>query len=38
MLEVSDRMIWIADGNIEKIELSSEVELERSSLGEHEEF
>ncbi len=38
MLEVSDRMIWIADGNIDRIEISSEVELERSSLGEHEEF
>jgi putative ABC transport system ATP-binding protein len=38
MLEVSDRMIWIADGHIDKIAISSEVKLERSSLGEHEEF
>ena len=38
MLEVSDRMIWIADGLIDKIEISSEVKLERASLGDHEEF
>ena len=38
MLEVSDRMVWIADGLIDKIEISSEVKLERASLGDHEEF
>ncbi|MBA2481639.1 MAG: ABC transporter ATP-binding protein [Planctomycetes bacterium] len=33
MLEVSNRMIWIANGQIERVSLSSDVRLERASLG-----
>jgi len=33
MLEVSHRMVWIANGQIEKIALSRDVHLERSGLG-----
>lgn len=38
MLAVSDRMIWISDGEIEKIDLSSEVTLECASMGDDEEY
>jgi putative ABC transport system ATP-binding protein len=34
MLQVSNRMVWIANGMIERIALSEEVRLERASLGE----
>lgn len=38
MLEVSSRMIWISDGQIERIELSQDVTIEKASLGEgHDE-
>ena len=37
MLEVSDRMIWIDDGQIDKIELSKNVEIQRASLGSDED-
>jgi putative ABC transport system ATP-binding protein len=33
MLAVSDRIVWIADGAIEGIELSADVHIERASLG-----
>ena len=33
MLAVSHRMVWIADGRIERIATSEDVHLERSSLG-----
>lgn len=32
MLEVSDRMIWLNDGLIERIELSSEVEIRKAKM------
>ena len=32
MLKVSDRMIWIEDGKIAKIEKSSDVEIKTASL------
>ncbi len=37
MLEVSDRMIWISDGQIERIEVSKDVKIEKASLGEDDE-
>ena len=37
MLEVSNRMVWIANGEIERVSLSKDVHLERASLGEGEE-
>jgi putative ABC transport system ATP-binding protein len=37
MLEVSNRMIWIANGQIERVALSKDVHLERASLGEGED-
>jgi putative ABC transport system ATP-binding protein len=37
MLEVSDRMVWIANGEIERIALSKDVRLERASLGADDE-
>ena len=33
MLAVSDRIVWIADGAIEGIEMSSDVHIETASLG-----
>jgi putative ABC transport system ATP-binding protein len=36
MLKVSDRMIWVQDGKIGKIEKSSDVEIKSASLGEKE--
>lgn len=37
MLEVSDRMIWIDDGQIDKVEISKNVKIERASLGSDED-
>jgi putative ABC transport system ATP-binding protein len=37
MLAVSDRMVWITDGKIEKIERTEDVKIEKASLGEGEE-
>jgi putative ABC transport system ATP-binding protein len=36
MLAVSDRMIWVNDGAIDRVELSSDVKLEKASMGGHE--
>jgi len=33
MLEVCDRIIWITDGAVERIELSKDVAIEKASLG-----
>ncbi|MFW5828831.1 MAG: ABC transporter ATP-binding protein [Planctomycetota bacterium] len=33
MLAVSDRMVWVNDGMIDRIELSSDVKLEKASMG-----
>jgi putative ABC transport system ATP-binding protein len=37
MLAVSDRMVWITDGQVERIECTSDVKIEKASLGEGEE-
>jgi putative ABC transport system ATP-binding protein len=37
MLKVCDRIVWIDDGDIDRIELSSDVKIERASLGEDED-
>jgi len=37
MLEVSHRMVWIADGKIDRIEKSEDVKLSKASLGEDDE-
>jgi putative ABC transport system ATP-binding protein len=37
MLEVSDRMVWIANGEIARVALSKDVRLERASLGGEDE-
>ncbi len=37
MLAVCDRIVWIADGNIDRIELSEELEITKASLGEEHE-
>ena len=37
MLAVSDRMVWIRDGVIDRIELSKDVRIEKASLGDEEE-
>ena len=34
MLSVSDRMVWIGDGRVERIELSANVKIEKASMGE----
>lgn len=36
MLAVSDRMIWISDGKVERIERTSDVKIEKASLGEED--
>jgi putative ABC transport system ATP-binding protein len=36
MLAVSDRMIWISDGRIERIELTENVTIEKASMGSDE--
>jgi putative ABC transport system ATP-binding protein len=33
MLSVSDRMVWIADGSIEKIEITKNIKIEKASMG-----
>ncbi len=38
MLQVCNRMVWISDGNVERIELTENVTIEKASLGEHDEF
>lgn len=38
MLSVSDRMIWIADGQVDRIAKSNDVKIEKASLGSDEEF
>lgn len=37
MLSVSDRMIWIDDGRIDRMELSKNVKIEKASLGSDED-
>jgi putative ABC transport system ATP-binding protein len=37
MLSVSDRMVWITDGKIEKIERTEDVKIEKASFGGGEE-
>lgn len=37
MLSVSDRMVWIADGRIDRIEATEDVKIEKASLGDEEE-
>jgi putative ABC transport system ATP-binding protein len=37
MLAVSDRMVWISDGRIERIECTEDVKIEKASLGQSEE-
>jgi putative ABC transport system ATP-binding protein len=37
MLAVSDRMVWVNDGMIERIEISADVKLEKASLGGNED-
>lgn len=37
MLKVCDRIVWIMDGRVDRIELSSNLEIENASLGEDEE-
>ena len=37
MLSVSDRMVWIADGQVERIEATADVKIEKASLGEDDE-
>lgn len=36
MLAVSDRMVWIADGRIDRIECTENVTIEKATLGEEE--
>jgi putative ABC transport system ATP-binding protein len=37
MLAVCDRIVWIADGDIDRIELSKDLEIKTASLGEEHE-
>lgn len=37
MLAVCDRIIWIEDGNVDRIELSKDLVIEKASLGEEHE-
>ncbi|MBT3294050.1 MAG: ABC transporter ATP-binding protein [Verrucomicrobia bacterium] len=37
MLAVCDRIVWIADGNVDRIELSEDLEITKASLGEEHE-
>jgi len=37
MLAVSDRMVWIADGRIDRIECTKDVHIEKASLGDGED-
>jgi putative ABC transport system ATP-binding protein len=36
MLAVSDRMVWISDGQVERIERTKDVRIEKASLGEED--
>ena len=36
MLAVSDRMVWITDGRIERVECTADVKIEKASLGEEQ--
>jgi putative ABC transport system ATP-binding protein len=36
MLSVSNRMVWLSDGRIERIEDSRDVEIEKASLGDED--
>ena len=33
MLKVSDRMFWLSDGNIDRIELSADVDIRRAQIA-----
>jgi ABC-type Fe3+/spermidine/putrescine transport system ATPase subunit len=33
MLSVSDRMVWISDGRIERVAAREDVKIEKASLG-----
>ena len=37
MLQVCDRVIWIVDGRVDRIELNADLVIEKASLGEHDE-
>lgn len=37
MLAVCDRIVWIADGRVDRIELASELEIRKASLGDEHE-
>lgn len=37
MLSVSDRMVWISDGQIERIAAREDVKIEKASLGAHDD-
>ena len=37
MLKVCDRIVWILDGKVDRIELSSNLQIENASLGDHDE-
>lgn len=37
MLSVSDRMVWIADGAVDRIQCTEDVKIEKASLGDDEE-
>jgi len=37
MLAVCDRIVWIEDGNVDRIELSEDLVIEKASLGEEHE-
>ena len=38
MLSVSDRMVWIADGKIDRVECTEDVTIEKASLGDAEDY
>ena len=37
MLAVSDRMVWVSDGKLDRVECTKDVRIEKASLGEAEE-
>jgi putative ABC transport system ATP-binding protein len=37
MLAVSDRMVWIADGRVDRVACTADVKIEKASLGEGHE-
>jgi len=37
MLKVCDRIVWIVDGSVDRVELSSDLLIEKASLGDGDE-